>query len=457
MALRLATAALLGSLTLGAALTGCGLIGDAGSLDDAGSSGDGGGGSDAGGGGAPVHAGESTGIPCDVDETLQKRCQNCHGNSPIGGAPMPLVTWDDLQAKAVSEPDLQVFELALQRIADTEKPMPPGGSEALTTEERAALGEWLGQGAPRSDEACGVVDPEEEEPWGIDALDCEPSHVFTSHAPGNVDAPFELPPDAVNSYYCFGFQVPWDAQTEGTAIAPILGDERVIHHVILYTTSQPLEHEGVFPCEVMPLDSQFVAGFQPTAPQNIVMPDDVGLELPNPGQWMFMQVHYWNAAGLTDVADKTGVAFCTSDEPRPQQAGILWLGTIAISIPPYAKDVSTSGCWTAPTDLNIMASGPHMHQLGSKFTTELHRLDGTVDPVVKVDPWDFDNQEMPLHDEPIKVNAGDTFRVNCNYDNPTSRWVGFGERSEDEMCFDFTLVYPVAQLGSDRRYWTPCL
>src|ERR1051325_268751 len=34
----------------------------------------------------------SLGIPCAVATVLQTRCQSCHSNSPINGAPMPLMT-----------------------------------------------------------------------------------------------------------------------------------------------------------------------------------------------------------------------------------------------------------------------------------------------------------------------------------------------------------------------------
>src|SRR5580692_10111133 len=52
---------------------------------------------------APTAAGAST-LPCDVDTVLVGHCQQCHSNPPQYGAPMPLVTYADLQAPSHSNP-----------------------------------------------------------------------------------------------------------------------------------------------------------------------------------------------------------------------------------------------------------------------------------------------------------------------------------------------------------------
>ena len=70
--------------------------------------------------------------------------------------------------------------------------------------------------------------------------------------------------------------------------------------------------------------------------------------------------------------------------------------------------------------------------------------------LVSVDPWDFDNQTSYRHEPPVQINPGDTLRTRCTYDNPTDSIVTFGERTEDEMCFNFALVYPIDALGTQR-------
>ena len=51
--------------------------------------------------------------PCDMSAALAAHCQPCHGDPPIGGAPMRLASVDDFQRPASSQPKLTVRELAL--------------------------------------------------------------------------------------------------------------------------------------------------------------------------------------------------------------------------------------------------------------------------------------------------------------------------------------------------------
>src|ERR1041384_6079903 len=39
------------------------------------------------------------GLPCDVETFLASHCQSCHSNKPSGGAPMPLMSYRDLNAR----------------------------------------------------------------------------------------------------------------------------------------------------------------------------------------------------------------------------------------------------------------------------------------------------------------------------------------------------------------------
>jgi mono/diheme cytochrome c family protein len=55
-------------------------------------------------------------LPCDVDQVLEANCRQCHGAEQKFGAPMPLVTWDDLQAPARTRSSVKVFEQVGVRI-----------------------------------------------------------------------------------------------------------------------------------------------------------------------------------------------------------------------------------------------------------------------------------------------------------------------------------------------------
>lgn len=406
--------------------------------------------STAGGGGSTT-----TDIPCDVDEVLANNCRGCHAAPPRYGAPMPLASVADLHAPAVSDPTRSVLTLVQQRLADPQSPMPPTGD--MPAEDRAILDAWLDAGAPANQgPPCGTEPPVPPPPIGVDALPCEPTHSFTAHAQGSA-APYHVPEvGAGNLYQCFTFRSPFNGTTQATAWAPIIDDERVLHHWILYRTKTPQTDGGVMPCN-MPQDSVFVAGWAPGG-SNFVLPDEVGLELAGQDDWFILQVHYHNAVQHADALDTSGVALCTTDTPRQHLAGVYTLGSVLINIPPFANGYQTVGqCpgWLSgflPEPLHLIASFPHMHELGRSIRTEILRGgdNGPPETLVDVEPWSFEDQRFYPHDPAVQLDPGDAVRTTCTYDNPTSATVTMGERTEDEMCFNFVMLYPISILGEGR-------
>ncbi|MFW6197457.1 MAG: hypothetical protein ACOC5B_01200 [Myxococcota bacterium] len=399
----------------------------------------------------------STELPCEVEEALESVCRDCHGDPPQFGAPMSLMTWEDTQQPGVTDESKMVHELIGERINSSTDPMPPQGFD-LTPEHKAALDAWVGQGAPKAADGGGCTSTDGgTDPGGPgvgpDELPCTPDYEFTAHDEADPTKGYSVPLGGDGNYYiCFSVPAPFEEGEQATAWAPIISDERVLHHWILWESPNTGYEDGeVFPCGALPdSDSKFLMGWAPGG-KNFVMPSDVGLGL-NPDSTLLLQVHYWNATGIEDIRDESGVAVCT-DSGRPEEAGVIAVGPHSgLEIPPRAEDHEES--FTCPgflTDflgeMNVLASSPHMHQLGERFTTEIIRNEGTddesVEPLTDVDPWDFNNQTSYPHDPPVTVEPGDGVRVTCTYDNPYNSTVEWGENSEDEMCFDFLLVYPL--------------
>lgn len=398
----------------------------------------------------------ASGIPCEIQQILADDCGECHGDPPIYGAPMSLHDYDAFQVPAGSDVSRSVWEVALERIDDPQRPMPP--FDEMATDHRDALRSWLQAGAPRSDEAgtCDLDPVDPGEPVGPDALPCEVTHTFTAHADASTEA-FHVPEQgADNLYQCFTFQSPVAEGTQATAWAPIIDDERVVHHWILYRSETPQPDGGVGPCN-MPGDAKFVAGWAPGG-KNFHMPEGVGLELGGPDDSYILQIHYHNTAHHADSFDATGVAFCTADEPQPQTAGIITLGSVWLDIPPGAEAHDESGVcpsWITsfmPEPLNVIAAFPHMHQLGQSFHTDILRggSEDAVEPLTDVPAYNFENQEFYAYDPPVQIMPGDAIRTTCTYDNPYDFPVRFGEGTEDEMCFNFVMAHPIEAVGDTR-------
>jgi hypothetical protein len=393
----------------------------------------------------------STGLPCAVLDVLRRECHECHGSPPSFGAPMSLLDYDDLQLPAFGDPTRAVYEVVAERLVDEAAMMPPGGD--IDASDRDVLLDWIAADAPEDpDSQCGDAPPDDGPDVGPDALPCEPDTTFLAHDPLDPSKPYHVPSlGADDLYTCFAFNSPFAPGEQGTAWAPIIDDERVVHHIVFYSTIGPQLENGVYPCSVMEqVINRFVAIWAPGG-GNLVMPEEAGLDLSAPGY--VMQVHYNNAAHHEDALDRSGIAMCTTDTPREHKAGSLTLGTIGIAIPPGAEDwpiygrcgVERTLLW--PEEVKVAFSAPHMHQLGRSFDTKALRLDasGTITEhtLVDVPQFDFNHHQGYVQDPPFVIKRGDELRTKCVYDNDHPFPVLFGEGTNDEMCLNFMLVYPI--------------
>ena len=120
-----------------------------------GGGGNGGGGS--GGSGGSGGTADQSGVPCDVAKVLADRCLSCHGGTPSGGAPMPLVTYEELTAPSKKDPAQTVIQRCVARMQDAAAPMPTGGLPPAS--EVAVLQTWIDAGTPKGDCGTMVEDP----------------------------------------------------------------------------------------------------------------------------------------------------------------------------------------------------------------------------------------------------------------------------------------------------------
>ena len=108
---------------------------------------------------------------------------------------------------------------------------------------------------------------------------------------------------------------------------------------------------------------------------------------------------------------------------------------------PFTK---TSGC-TVNTPYKLFAVWPHMHQLAIHQKVELIR--GGTPTVLHDLAYDFEEQKYYLKTPEVQVQQGDQIRVSCTWVNNTGASVGFGESSNQEMCFAGLYRYPAANAG----------
>ena len=86
-----------------------------------------------------------------------------------------------------------------------------------------------------------------------------------------------------------------------------------------------------------------------------------------------------------------------------------------------------------------------MHLMGRSMRAEIHRAGGTVEPVFD-ELFDFNNQIQ--YDIPRIVNPGDSILTTCRFMNTSPNLILFGERTTEEMCYNFVVAYPANSLVS---------
>jgi hypothetical protein len=97
---------------------------------------------------------DATPLPCDVDAVLEAECRRCHNAKLEFGAPMPLSSWEDTQATAVTDDSVLVWELMQDRVHGVGGLMPPPGVGSLSAAQLATLDAWFAAGAPAGDGEC---------------------------------------------------------------------------------------------------------------------------------------------------------------------------------------------------------------------------------------------------------------------------------------------------------------
>lgn len=92
-----------------------------------------------------------SGLPCDVDDVLARKCRRCHATPPRHNAPFPLFTWAETQALRSSEPLYRYIGRVVQSgFMPLQLPANPP-IEPLTEGEKKTLLDWVSAGAPSAE------------------------------------------------------------------------------------------------------------------------------------------------------------------------------------------------------------------------------------------------------------------------------------------------------------------
>lgn len=405
--------------------------------------------------GGNTGTGEQTGAPVtfnrDVAPILDANCVGCHRPGGIG--PFSLTTYGEVRERAA-----RIAAATSERRMPPWKPVPGHGrfrnERRLADAEIALLAGWAAAGAPEGDPADRPSLPAAGGDWQLGT----PDLIVT------MEAPFTLPAGRTDIYRNFVLPVELDARrwVRAVELRPGAGGGRVIHHArILLDGSggaRALDAEDEEPgYDGLMLDhARFPAGhFLGWAPGKtpVDLPGAIAWPL-DPGTDLVLQLHLLPAREPVAVQPAIGLHF--ADRPATLTPMSVLLTSKVIRIPAGEPAHVVEDRYRLPIAVDVLGIAPHMHYLGKRVEATATFPDGTEEPLLRIDDWDFNWQDEYRYREPVHLPAGTRLRVRFVFDNSTANprnprdppvAVGFGPQATDEMAELMLQVLPVGDPG----------
>jgi len=364
----------------------------------------------------------------DVAPILQAKCQSCHHQGT--SAPMSLVTFDEVRPWVRS---------IRQRVANRD--MPPWhldktvgikhykNDRSLNDDEIATITRWADGGAPQGNPA-DMPAPRQFAPdteWFIGEPDLKVTtpNDFTMYANG---------PDWWIDQFA-DVEITEDRWIKAMEIKP--SNPKIVHHVVIYVI-EPDAPEGT-PETGVQLHEYAVGKY------GDIYGDNTG-RLLKKGTRLRYDMHYF-AIG-SEQHNKTTMAFKFYPKgvtPKYQVRSVAMrnIPNDELEVPPNTV-VRTDGYYRLQRPARIDAFQPHMHMRGRGMTLE------AIDPATNrtqilssVDHFDFNWHINYVYADEVAplLPAGTVLHMIGVHDNTAANrrnpdpnmWVGFGERSVDDM------------------------
>lgn len=395
----------------------------------------------------------------DVAPILQQKCQVCHRPGSIG--PMSLLTYEDAKAYA-----------PLIRHKVSARLMPPWhidrtigiqefkNDRGLTDEQIATIVRWVDAGAPRGDPRDLPPPVEFPDPtqWQLAQQFGEPDLVIRS-------IPYDMPAHTQDKWFRpvveTGLTEPrWVRAIE---IRPTTPEARkVVHHVLAYLEQ---DEEGLTGLASTAQDVQRGAGlFMEWAVGKVgeVFAPDAG-KLMLPGSRIRWEVHL-HAVGepVPNAQVELGVYLYPKDV-RPKYRTVLRMFDVRngpdLDIPP-GQIAMTQNFYVLQAPARIENFQPHMHMRGKAMMMEAVYPDGRREVLSLVSnfQWNWHNNYIYADHVAPLLPKGTVLVFTAWHDNtpenPTNpdpeQWVGWGDRTVDEMAHAWVDVTYLEQEDFDR-------
>ena len=380
----------------------------------------------------------------DVLPILQRACQQCH--RPGSVAPMSLLTYQEVRpwARAIRE------KTALRE-------MPPWFVErnvgvqsfkedaSLSDREIATIGDWVDAGAPQGNQA--------DAPAPLEFAALNEWRIGTPE--WIVELPEEQTIGALDAdrwldvWADSGFTE--DRYIKAVETKPSADAHPVVHHV---ATSMRWEDE----------DGEEGGGFlneYAMGKNGDIFPDGTG-RLIKAGTQIRFNMHYSSVG--EEIKDRTRVGFqlypAGYEPDRVLLSRHVGDSFDTLDIPAGADNVRSDGYYVLPEPTQVTAFQPHMHIRGKRMCVEAIHPSGFIETLSCTGHnfgwhivYNYDDTEAPLLPAgTILHTIGWHDNTAANRGNPDPKnWVGFGNRSIDDMSFAWMSFYHMPQDAYDAK------
>ncbi|MGE3261788.1 MAG: redoxin family protein [Bacteriovoracia bacterium] len=361
-----------------------------------------------------------------VRPILEAKCYTCHVNQKV--APTNIIHYRDLRG----------WGRMLREVIRAER-MPPweadetvcdlGQSVALTAEEKRTIFAWVDSGYPE-----GPPVKEKKEVFHYPSI--RPDLVLQMKAPVKIKADDSFPwhyeqliAETAEEMWISGYHFEFT-------------NPAVLNHVNIFYTQKPVDiSQNIFEPEWA--DPENVSGMlwgTISVPRPYKLKNGLAFRIPK-GSRVYLELHFTpTGKPETEFVKVSLEKYSDSVPPRELKFNNIWLAELRI--PPGSESTWAAAEKTVEKNIQILATGFHMHARGKSVKFSEISRDGKLRPLCNLPRFLLKNKLAQIYKKPLAVSAGSRLRVEFEYDNspanPTrvdsSKEVRWGQdQREDEM------------------------